>query len=113
MELSLSVIRKSNEQLLGYFGRFRTRLKTVHAIHLKRLILFLKALEKDMASSLGDAQRYEQKTMTVSQFVDSMGEKVNGINFLEIQDYLLKSKVRPTLQTRDYANFKPCRLQGR
>lgn len=46
-----------------------------------------------MSSSLSEAQRYEQKTMSVSQFVESMGEKVNGINFLEIHDYLLKSRV--------------------
>ena len=93
VEMSMSLVKLANRQLLAYFERFRTRLKTVHMIHLKRLILFLKALENEMTSQFKDSPQTKEKVMSVTAFVEAMGSKVNGINFLEINDYLSKSRV--------------------
>jgi chromosome transmission fidelity protein 1 len=98
--MSMSLVKLANKQLLGYFERFRTKLKTVHMVHLKRLILFLRALESDMSAQLKEASQAKEKVLSVTTFVEAMGSKVNGINFLEINDYLLKSKVQKKSSVR-------------
>ncbi|KAH8114577.1 DNA repair helicase [Phellopilus nigrolimitatus] len=98
VDLSTSVLRVAANQLKIYLDRFRTRLNATHALNLKRLVLFLEAL--DQFASVRDAETKERRdaansedVLTVSAFVESMGNKVNGINFLELQTYLMNSKI--------------------
>lgn len=94
VELSTPMLHLANKQLTEYLSRFRSRLTTTHAVHLKRLIYFLQALNKFAHEQLDPIHQTPEhgKVMTVSAFVDSMGSKVNGINFFELQSYLVDSK---------------------
>ena len=63
-------------------------------LHLKRLVVFLDALKK----YLGDWKNARAKetlnaeVISVAQLIDRMGKKVAGINLLEIESYLKRSK---------------------
>ncbi|EJC97956.1 DNA repair helicase [Fomitiporia mediterranea MF3/22] len=95
VELSTSLLRRAIQQLAKYFSRFRTRLTTNHAVHLKRLLLFLRALENFAGSCSNKTPSVPEHevVMSVSAFVDNMGSKVNDINFLELHSYLTTSKI--------------------
>ena len=97
MQISTTVIDQAVRQLEAYFSRFRKRLSVRHALYIRRLIQFLATLNQFVLSRFsGDQKKAESsEALSVSSFVDGLGSKVNDINFLEIQAYLIKSKVKP------------------
>lgn len=68
-------------------------------LQLKRLVVFLDALKKYVGEWKDARAKEKEKTevMTVVQLTERMGKKVAGINLLEIESYLKKSKVRHPL----------------
>jgi chromosome transmission fidelity protein 1 len=64
-------------------------------LHLKRLVVFLDALKKYVGEWKDVRVKEKEKTevMTVAQLTERMGKKVAGINLLEIESYLKRSKV--------------------
>lgn len=104
--LSLSSVRVTSHtltislnQVTTYHEKFRTRLSALHSLHLKRLINYMEAVQKVMddwrrtrlgASSTTDAK---SEVFTISNFMEKLGRKAVGINLLEIEAYLKRSKV--------------------
>jgi chromosome transmission fidelity protein 1 len=73
-------------------------LSSNHALHLKRLIVFLEAFKKYLAEWLEAKQSKkcldgEVEVMTVVELMQRLGRKAEGINMLEIEAYLRSSKV--------------------
>ncbi|KAI5117244.1 hypothetical protein M0805_001562 [Coniferiporia weirii] len=98
VDLTVSLLRLAISQLQTYLDGFRTRLNATHALHLKRLILFLTALDQIARARVAEVKgkrgnRNSRDVVSVSAFVENMGSKVNGINLLELQAYLVESKV--------------------
>lgn len=63
-------------------------------LHLKRLVVFLDALIK-YSGEWKKARANETlnaEVISVAQLMDRMGKKVAGINLLEIESYLKRSK---------------------
>ncbi|KAL5524487.1 CHL1 [Sanghuangporus sanghuang] len=89
IELSVSMLQAAIEQLTAYLSRFRTRLNSTNSVQLKRLILFLLALHQFVESR----SAAHNSVTSVSEFVESLGNKVNGINLHELQSYLTTSKI--------------------
>lgn len=107
--LSLSTIRlpfhvldTSLQQVCTYVSKFRTRLSATNMVHLKRLMVFLDALKKfmvqwkedkcaELRKANGKIERVD--VFTVAELLDQMGRKAAGINLLEIEGYLKKSKI--------------------
>ena len=63
-------------------------------LHLKRLVVFLDALKKYVGEWKEAKARETSKAevISVAQLIDRMGKKVVGINLLEIECYLKRSK---------------------
>lgn len=65
-------------------------------LHLKRLVVFLDSLKtyaakwKDEKKSLKDTL---PEVMTVGELINRLGKKIVGINLMEVEAYLKKSKV--------------------
>jgi chromosome transmission fidelity protein 1 len=65
-------------------------------LHLKRLVVFLDSLKayaakwKDDKSNSKDAQ---PEVMTAGDLISRLGKKIAGINLMEVEAYLKKSKV--------------------
>lgn len=100
--LSLSTTRllsttlvKSLEQVCCYVSRFRARLSPINMLHLKRLVVFLDALKKYVGEwkETRAKEAFKAEVISVAQLIDRMGKKVAGINLLEIESYLKRSKV--------------------
>lgn len=95
--LPYSIIATSLIQVCSYVSRFRTRLSAVNMLHLKRLVVFLDALKKyvlewkDAREGKGPSEKTE--VMKVAELMEKMGKKVAGMNLLEIEGYLKRSKV--------------------
>ncbi|KAL5501633.1 CHL1 [Sanghuangporus vaninii] len=89
IELSVSMLQAAIEQLTAYLSRFRTRLNSTNSVQLKRLMLFLLALHQFVESRSATCN----SVTSVSEFVESLGNKVNGINLHELQSYLTTSKI--------------------
>jgi len=105
--LSLSSVRLTSNLLLTslkqvsmYYQKFRNRLSATHALHLKRLVGFLDAFRKIamewMTEKTAKSSRQYTEVMTVPDFIHRLGRKVEGINLLEIESYLKRSKVCST-----------------
>ncbi|KII90522.1 hypothetical protein PLICRDRAFT_697066 [Plicaturopsis crispa FD-325 SS-3] len=99
VRLSMQTLTTSLEQVSIYYSKFRDRLSARHALHIKRLVAFLTAL-KAYAVEWGEnshvgSKKATDKTevMTVGDFVQRLGRKVEGINLLEIEAYLRESKI--------------------
>ena len=89
-------------------ARFRTRLSTAHALHLRRLANVLDALAKfaeewregQVAPSAAKGQGQGQgqgkgvEVLTSGELMARLGRKAEGVNLLEIEKYLRESKVR-------------------
>ncbi|KAG8214759.1 ATP-dependent DNA helicase [Butyriboletus roseoflavus] len=104
--LSLSSVRVTSyilstslNQVTAYYEKFRTRLSALHSLHLKRLINYMEAIQKVMedwrttrskAGSITDARA---EVFTISNFMEKLGRKAVGINLLEIEAYLRRSKI--------------------
>ncbi|KAF8837930.1 DNA repair helicase [Paxillus ammoniavirescens] len=105
--LSLSSVRVTSHGLLtslkqvaAYYQKFRTRLSAVHSLHLKRLVGYLNAMQKVMedwkaSKSKAGLHTAEGRTevMTIPDFMQRLGRKVEGINLLEVEAYLKQSKI--------------------
>ncbi|KAL5482596.1 CHL1 [Sanghuangporus weigelae] len=89
IELSVSMLQAAIEQLTAYLSRFRTRLNSTNSVQLKRLMLFLLALHQFVENR----SAAHSSVTSVSDFVESLGNKVNGINLHELQSYLTTSKI--------------------
>ncbi|KAG8817056.1 ATP-dependent DNA helicase chl1 [Serendipita sp. 399] len=73
-----------------------TVLTPVHALHLRRLVEFLVAVDRycdQLASDASTSKTNLEKLMNPGEFLTSLGEKVQGVNLLEIESYLRSSKV--------------------
>ncbi|KAH8103600.1 DNA repair helicase [Cristinia sonorae] len=107
VHLALRTLATSLHQLSIYLSKFRNRLSTTNSLHLKRLIGLLEALSK-YATDWGEQQKNavrpsdgnpsqksasETSVMTSAELMDRLGQKVQGINFLEVEAYLRKSKI--------------------
>ncbi|EJT96518.1 hypothetical protein DACRYDRAFT_25669, partial [Dacryopinax primogenitus] len=91
--LSTTTLETCLGQLAIYVTKFRKRLASKHLIHLKRLVAFLSALENfclDWQSA--DATKNEEM-LSIAGVAESLGQKVDGINLLEIEQYLKESKI--------------------
>lgn len=69
-------------------------------LHLKRLVMFLDALQKyalEWKEKNGKADASKVEVMTVADLLDRLGRKVAGVNLLEIEAYLKSSKVSQAL----------------
>jgi chromosome transmission fidelity protein 1 len=69
-------------------------------LHLKRLVVFLDALKKYVSEWKGlivqaRDRKLKEKTevLTVAELLDRLGRKAGGVNLLEVERYLKKSKV--------------------
>jgi chromosome transmission fidelity protein 1 len=60
-------------------------------LHLKRLVVFLDALKK-YSEEWKKAKANGTEVINVAQLIERMGKKVAGINLLEIESYLKRSK---------------------
>ena len=63
-------------------------------LHLKRLVTFLDALKKYLEEWKKDRahQTLNAEVISVAQLIERMGKRVAGINLLEIESYLKRSK---------------------
>ncbi|KAG1743296.1 helicase C-terminal domain-containing protein [Suillus paluster] len=103
--LSLSSVRLTSDLLLTslkqvsvYYQKFRNRLSAMHALHLKRLIGFLDAFRKVVMDWMAEksnakSRRQDTEVVTVPDFIHRLGRKIEGINLLEIESYLKRSKI--------------------
>ena len=64
-------------------------------LHLKRLVVFLDSLKKclEQWKEAREKEKERGEVITVTQLIERMGRKVSGINLLEIESYLKRSKV--------------------
>lgn len=63
-------------------------------LHLKRLVVFLDALKKYSGewTKARANEKLKTEVISVAQLMERMGKKVAGINLLEIESYLKRSK---------------------
>ncbi|PSR71706.1 hypothetical protein PHLCEN_2v12410 [Hermanssonia centrifuga] len=113
--LTLRTLTTSLSQLSIYLSKFRNRLSTEHALHLRRLVGLLEALVKYVedwkaehasdqgkvsggqqgngAVKGGPSQAHKTEVMTSGELLRRLGRKVEGINLLEVETYLRQSKI--------------------
>ncbi|KAL1736853.1 helicase C-terminal domain-containing protein [Schizophyllum commune] len=101
--LPLSQIRLSLAQVTTYLAKFKTRLKHVHVLSLRRLTVFLESLEACVEGWAKPGQPATKpihltlppktEIMTPNDFVSRLGKKVEGINLLEVERYLKASRI--------------------
>lgn len=109
--LPFHILQNSLSQVSIYLSKFRTRLSANHALHLRRLVIFLDALKKYASVWLekkkGDKNVKERvEVMTVGELMQRLGRKVEGINMLEVEEYLRSSKVFRYLYSRGVSSSK-------
>jgi chromosome transmission fidelity protein 1 len=98
--LPFSTLSISFQQVCIYVSKFRTKLSTSNMLHLKRLVMFLDALQRyalEWKEKNGKADASKVEVMTVADLLDRLGRKVAGVNLLEIETYLKSSKVSQAL----------------
>jgi chromosome transmission fidelity protein 1 len=94
--LTLGTLSISLQQLSTYYNRFRTRLSATHNLHIKRLVTLLKELYSYCTRWHADAKPQspgQSEILTVGELLARLNKNVEGINLLEISDYLKKSKI--------------------
>ena len=94
--LPLRTLELCLEQLTAYISRFKNRLTSKHVLHLKRLYRLLHTLRGLFSNQ---QQQAMAEVMTVDGLLSKLGGKLEEINFLEIQNYLRKSKARRSFFT--------------
>lgn len=94
-KLPFSTLATSLQQVSIYVSKFRKRLSPVNGLHLKRLVTYLDALKKYALEWKEQCKDKPMKTevMSVLDLSARLGRRVTGINLLEIEAYLKKSKV--------------------
>jgi chromosome transmission fidelity protein 1 len=96
VQVHYSAFTSSLEQISAYLSRYRTRLSPSHVLHLKRLTTFLSAIKEFGAKWQEQRQRSpenQQEVLTIVELIHHLGRHVEGINLLEIGNYLRSSKV--------------------
>ncbi|KAI9443288.1 DNA repair helicase [Lactarius indigo] len=88
--LPLRTLELCLEQLTAYISRFKNRLASKHVLHLKRLYRLLHTLRGLLSNQ---QQQGTTEVITVDDLLSKLGGKLEEINFLEIQNYLRKSKL--------------------
>ncbi|RDB17932.1 ATP-dependent DNA helicase CHL1 [Hypsizygus marmoreus] len=98
----------SFQQVCTYVSNFRNRLGAGNMLHLKRLVVFLDALRKCVSEwkearigkavcqDKGNSRSSENdkvEVMTVAELLERLGRRAAGVNLLEIEAYLKRSKV--------------------
>ncbi|KAI0050362.1 DNA repair helicase [Auriscalpium vulgare] len=78
------------DQLSAYAARFKTRLSATHKVHLTRLVKLLSSLHSAMLEWDG---RGLGSVLRVDEMLAGVGGGVEGVNVLEIREYLRKSKL--------------------
>ncbi|CAA7261430.1 unnamed protein product [Cyclocybe aegerita] len=93
--LPQSTLTLAFQQVCTYVSRFKTRLSPVNMLHLKRLDIFLDTLKKyvELWKTERAKEKEQTEVMTVGELIGRLGKKVSGINLLEIEAYLKKSKI--------------------
>jgi len=101
--LSLSTVRLTHhtlqqafQQVCTYVSRFKLKLSPVNLLHLKRLVTFLDAINTYIGQWKDERSKdNSEKTevMKVGDLIGRLGKKIAGINLMEIEAYLKKSKV--------------------
>ncbi|KAH7918788.1 DNA repair helicase [Leucogyrophana mollusca] len=97
--LTSGALSTSLTQVSVYFEKFRTRLTAAHALHLSRLIGFLNALQRfvvnwrDLRTAKSQNAAPTTEVLKVPELIQQLGRKVEGINLLEIEAYLKRSKI--------------------
>ncbi|KAG8888047.1 ATP-dependent DNA helicase chl1 [Tulasnella sp. 332] len=100
--LTSTVLRASLSQLQIYLGKFKARLSPKNALHLRRLVLFLTAMDKfcqdtmDRAAATsmqGRGTSIQDQMLGAGAFVNALGPKVRDVNLLEVDKYLRESKI--------------------
>lgn len=103
--LPFHILQTSLSQVAIYLSKFRTRLSANHALHLRRLVIFLDALKKYAMEWLENKKNDKNskdrvEVMTVGELMQRLGRKAEGINMLEVEEYLRSSKVPRSLYWR-------------
>ncbi|KAF8507368.1 helicase C-terminal domain-containing protein [Hysterangium stoloniferum] len=116
VSLSLSTLTTSIFQLTTYLTRFRKKLSPTHGLHLRRLLRFLGAMKAfleswrdekvtDASKAVAKAESGGEKAklklerkpkdeiMPSNKLMESLGSQVDGVNLLEIEAYLRRSKI--------------------
>ncbi|KAI0077191.1 DNA repair helicase [Panus rudis PR-1116 ss-1] len=99
VQLPLRTLMTSLNQLNIYVFKFRNRLSAVNLLHLKRLVGLLESLQKyaeewkEQQNQEGNSKEAEAQVLTSGELLRRLGRKVEGINLLEIEGYLRKSKI--------------------
>lgn len=96
VSVTSSVLSASFRQVETYYHKFRTRFSAVHGLQLRRLISYLDAMSKvaeDWRTRMEGQGCGGSEVMSIPNYVQRLGQKVDGINLLEIGAYLKKSKV--------------------
>ncbi|KAK7691295.1 hypothetical protein QCA50_004689 [Cerrena zonata] len=98
VQLPLRTLSTAQQQLSIYLSKFKHRLSTPNSLHLKRLISLLDALFKSTEEwkaghSNQPTKKLTDEVLTSSELLRRLGRKVEGINLLEIESYLKKSKI--------------------
>ncbi|PPR07101.1 hypothetical protein CVT24_010937 [Panaeolus cyanescens] len=85
----------SLNQVYAYVSRFKTKLLPANMLQLKRLVVFLEALKKYTEAWRTARSKEKEKTevVTVLQLMDRLDKKASGINLLEVDAYLKRSKI--------------------
>ncbi|KAG9029470.1 ATP-dependent DNA helicase chl1, partial [Tulasnella sp. UAMH 9824] len=94
--LSSTTLRASLSQLKIYLAKFRSRFSPKNALHLRRLVLVLTAIDKfcsDRASKSQDNRSTNEEMLGVQEFVCALGSQVQEINLLEVDQYLRESRI--------------------
>lgn len=110
--LPFRTLATARSQLSIYLSRFRTRLATTHSLHLIRLVGLLDALHKyaeewretrqkqgfnNSKAGIKDRVGSENvEVMAPGELLARLGRKTEGINLLEVEAYLRRSKVPAT-----------------
>ncbi|KAI0057841.1 DNA repair helicase [Artomyces pyxidatus] len=94
--LPLRTLELCLAQLSAYMSRFKNRLSSKHSLHLNRLLRLLETLRSAM---LDWRKQGLAEVTTVDDVLLKLGRKLEGINVLEIQSYLRRSKLAKKIAT--------------
>ncbi|KAJ6512039.1 helicase C-terminal domain-containing protein [Mycena vitilis] len=94
--LPFSTLSTSYQQVCIYVAKFKLKLSPDNLLHLKRLVLFLDALQKyalEWKEKNGKADQSKVEVMTAAELLERLGRRLGTINLLEIEAYLKSSKI--------------------
>ncbi|KAI5988422.1 helicase C-terminal domain-containing protein, partial [Pisolithus albus] len=92
VSITSATLSISLQQVETYYHKFRNRLAPSHGLHLRRLISYLQAMSKVVEEWIASKQ-VSTEVMSIPDYIKKLGRKVDGINLLEIETYLRKSKI--------------------